>query len=241
MLVIPAIDLKDGKCVRLYQGRMDRAVVYAEDPLEMALRWQEEGAQRLHVVDLDGAVQGKRVNAPAVAAICRTVRIPVEVGGGIRDLRALEEVLDLGARWAILGTLACCQPTVLAQACQRFPGRVLASIDARGGKVAVAGWTQATEVEASDLGRLCAQMGVEAVVYTDIARDGAQVGVNVEAAAALARETRIPVIASGGVASLEDVRRLKNFESDGILGIIMGRALYTGAVSLKEALKEAQG
>lgn len=241
MLVIPAIDLKGGKCVRLYQGKMDKTTVYADDPAAMARRWQEEGAERLHVVDLDGAVLGTNVNAGAIIAICQTVTIPIEVGGGIRSLRAIEQVLDLGVRWVILGTVACREPQVVAEACRNFPGRVLVGIDAREGKVAVAGWTETTEMEASTLAGRCAELGVKEIIYTDISRDGTQVGVNLTATAALARTISIPVIASGGVAGLEDIRRLKRVEQEGVKGVIIGRALYTGAIRLKEAIKEAQG
>ncbi len=240
MLIIPAIDLKGGKCVRLYQGEIDKATVYADDPAEMARRWQEEGAKRLHVVDLDGAVSGARVNAEAIAAICQAVTIPVEVGGGIRNLQAIEQVLDLGVQWVILGTVACRKPQVVAEACQNFPGQILVGIDAREGKVAVAGWTETTEMEALTLAGRCAGLGIKEIIYTDISRDGTQVGVNVTATAALAQATSIPVIASGGVAGLEDIRRLRGAEQDGIKGVIIGRALYTGAISLREAIKEAQ-
>jgi phosphoribosylformimino-5-aminoimidazole carboxamide ribotide isomerase len=241
MLIIPAIDLKDGKCVRLYQGEMDKTTVYADDPVEVARRWQEEGAKRLHVVDLDGAVLGASVNAAAIAAICQTVTIPIEVGGGIRSLQAIEQVLDLGVKWVILGTVACREPQVVAEACRNFPGRILVGIDAREGKVAVAGWTETTEMTALTLADRCADLGVKEIIYTDISRDGTQAGVNVTATAALARAISIPVIASGGVAGLADIRRLRRAEQDGIKGVIIGRALYTGAIKLKEAIKEAQG
>jgi phosphoribosylformimino-5-aminoimidazole carboxamide ribotide isomerase len=241
MLVIPAIDLKGGKCVRLYQGEMDKAAVYADNPVEVAHRWQEEGAERLHVVDLDGAVLGASVNVEAIATICQTVTIPIEVGGGIRSLRAIERVLELGVRWVILGTVACREPQMVAEACRSFPGQILVSIDAREGKVAVTGWTETTEMEAATLAGRCAELGVKEIIYTDISRDGTQVGVNLAATAALARAISIPVIASGGVAGLEDIRRLRSVEQDGVKGVIIGRALYTGAIKLKEAIKEAQG
>ena len=241
MLVIPAIDLKGGRCVRLFQGDMRRETVYADDPTEVARRWQAEGARRLHLVDLDGAVSGASVNATAIVAVCRAVDIPVEVGGGIRSLGAVEEVLRLGATWAILGTVALRQPEILEEACRRFPGRVLVGIDARAGRVAVSGWTETTEVEAAALARRCAEAGAREIIFTDIERDGTQAGVNAEAAAALARAARLPVIASGGVASLGDIRRLKAVERDGVKGVIIGRSLYTGALTLGEAIREAEG
>jgi phosphoribosylformimino-5-aminoimidazole carboxamide ribotide isomerase len=240
MLIIPAIDLKGGKCVRLYQGKMDKATVYADNPAEMARRWQEAGAERLHIVDLDGAVSGVRVNAEALAAICQAVTMPIEVGGGIRNLQAIEQVLDLGVKWVILGTVACREPQVVAEACENFPGRILVGIDAREGKVAVSGWTETTEMTALTLAGRCADLGVKEIIYTDISRDGTQAGVNAAATAALARAISIPVIASGGVASLEDIRRLRGVEQDGVTGVIIGRALYTGAIKLEEAIKEAQ-
>ena len=202
MLVIPAIDLKGGRCVRLYQGDMNQATVYSEDPVATALRWQGEGAERLHVVDLDGAVSGAGVNTAMIEKICRALTIPVQVGGGIRDLAAVERLLSSGVNRAILGTVAYRQPEVVAAACQRFPGRITVGIDARAGKVAVQGWTEATELEAVELARRCATMGVSEIVYTDIARDGTSHGVNLDATLALARSVALPIIASGGVASV---------------------------------------
>lgn len=237
MLVIPAIDLKAGRCVRLYQGDMDRATIYSDDPVATARRWQSEGAERLHVVDLDGAVSGAGVNTVVIEQICQALRIPVQVGGGIRDLGAVERLLSRGVSRAILGTVAYRQPEVVAAACQRFPGRITVGIDARGGKVAVQGWTEATELDASDLARRSAAMGVSEIVYTDIARDGTEQGVNLDATLALARAVSLPVIASGGIASLRDIERLSPLEPEGIIGVIVGRALYTGAVKLAEAIK----
>jgi len=236
MLVIPAIDLKDGQCVRLYQGDMNQATVYSDDPVATALRWQSEGAERLHVVDLDGAVSGSGVNTSIIGRICRSLTIPVQVGGGIRNLEAIERLLFLGVKRVILGTVAHRDPEVVAAACQRFPGQITVGIDARGGKVAVQGWTETTTIDAIDLAQQCAQLGVSEIVYTDIARDGTEQGVNLEATLALARAIPLPVIASGGVATLRDIQRLAQFESRGISGVIVGRALYTGAVNLAEAI-----
>jgi phosphoribosylformimino-5-aminoimidazole carboxamide ribotide isomerase len=241
MLVIPAIDLKGGRCVRLYQGDMDRATVYSDDPVATALRWQSEGAERLHVVDLDGAVSGTGVNTAAIEHICAALTIPVQVGGGIRTVAAAEHLFASGVSRVILGTVAYRQPEIVAEACRRFPGSITVGIDARAGKVAVQGWTEATTLEAVTLAKQCAEMGVSEIVYTDIARDGTELGVNVDATLALARAVALPIIASGGVASLRDIERLAPFQKEGISGVIVGRALYTGAVNLAEAIAQAKG
>jgi phosphoribosylformimino-5-aminoimidazole carboxamide ribotide isomerase len=241
MLIIPAIDLKAGRCVRLYQGDMNQATVYSDDPVATALRWQSEGAERLHVVDLDGAVSGARVNTVVIEQICQALAIPVQAGGGIRDLGAVERLLSRGVGRVILGTVAYRQPEIVVEACQHFPGRITVGIDARGGKVAVQGWTEATELAASELAKRCAGMGVSEVVYTDIARDGTEQGVNIEATLALARSVSLPIIASGGVASVHDIERLVPLASEGIAGVIVGRALYTGAIKLPEAIAVAKG
>lgn len=240
MLVIPAIDLKGGRCVRLYQGDMDRATVYSDDPVATALRWQSEGAERLHVVDLDGAVSGAGVNTTAIEQICAALTIPVQVGGGVRTVATAAQLFTCGVSRIILGTVAYRQPEVVAEACQRFPGRITVGIDARAGKVAVQGWTEATELDAVTLAQQCAEMGVSEIVYTDIARDGTEQGVNVDATLALARSVALPIIASGGVASLRDIERLAPLSKEGITGVIVGRALYTGAVNLAEAIALAK-
>lgn len=240
MDIIPAIDLKAGQCVRLYQGDMAQATIYSDDPVVVARRWHDAGAEWLHVVDLDGAVSGAGVNTTVIEKICQAVRIPVQLGGGLRSLEAIERVFALGVRRAILGTVAYRQPEIVAEACGRFPGRITVGIDARDGKVAVQGWTEATELEATQLAEQCQAMGVGEIVYTDIVRDGTQQGVNIEATRALARAIQIPVIASGGVASLEDIERLRPFEADGVRGLIIGRALYTGAVDLAEAIQRVR-
>jgi phosphoribosylformimino-5-aminoimidazole carboxamide ribotide isomerase len=241
MLVIPAIDLKGGRCVRLYQGDMNQATVYSDDPVATALRWQSEGAERLHVVDLDGAVSGAGVNTAVIEHICQALTIPVQVGGGIREVAAIERLLAMGVSRVILGTVAYRQPEVVATACRRFPGRITVGIDARAGKVAVQGWTEATELEAVELAKRCARMGVSEIIYTDIARDGTAQGVNLDATLALARAVALPIIASGGVASVHDIERLVPLEPDGVVGVIVGRALYTGTVKLAEALAIAKG
>lgn len=240
MLVIPAIDLKGGQCVRLYQGDMDRATVYSDDPIATALKWQNEGAERLHVVDLDGAISGASVNTPVIQQICQTLTIPVQVGGGIRTLDAVEHLLTHGVSRVILGTVAYRQPDVVATACQRFPGRITVGIDARAGRVAIQGWTEATELDAITLAKRCADMGVSEIVYTDIARDGTEQGVNLDATLTLAQAVSLPVIASGGVANLQDIERLAPLHQEGIAGVIVGRALYTGAVQLAEAIAVAK-
>ena len=237
MLVIPAIDLKAGQCVRLYQGDMDKATVYSDDPVETALRWQREGAQRLHVVDLDAAVGRGEENRAAIGRICNALRIPVQVGGGVRSLDGLERLLSLGVQRAILGTLAYREPATVAAACRGFPGRITVGIDARNGKVAVHGWTETTDLDAAELAVRCQDQGVSEIVYTDIARDGTQHGVNAEATRALAEAVSIPVIASGGVASLADVERLLPLEAVGVTGVIVGRALYAGGLHLPDALR----
>lgn len=237
MLVIPAIDLKAGQCVRLYQGDMNQATIYSDDPVTTALRWQSEGAERLHVVDLDGAVSGTGVNTAVIAKICRALTIPVQVGGGIRNFEAIERLLFLGVTRVILGTIAYRDPETVAAACQRFPGQITVGIDARDGKVAVQGWTEATTVEAIPFAKQCEGMGVSEIIYTDIARDGTEQGVNREATLALAQAVSLPIIASGGVASLQDIERLAALEPKGIKGVIIGRALYTGAIRLAEAIQ----
>jgi phosphoribosylformimino-5-aminoimidazole carboxamide ribotide isomerase len=241
MLVIPAIDLKAGRCVRLYQGDLNQATIYSKDPVATALRWQSEGAERLHVVDLDGAVSGAGVNTTVIKQICQPLTIPVQVGGGIRGLDAIEGLLSCGVARVILGTVAYRRPEVVATACERFSGHITVGIDARVGKVAVQGWTEATELDAITLAERCAGVGVSEIIYTDITRDGTEQGVNLEATLALARAVSLPIIASGGVASIRDIERLVPLEAEGIVGVIVGRALYTGAVKLAEALAVAKG
>ena len=237
MLVIPAIDLKAGQCVRLYQGDMDKATVYADDPVETALRWQGEGARRLHVVDLDAAVGRGEENRAAIGRLCKAVHIPVQVGGGVRILDGLARLLSLGVERAILGTLAYREPATVAEACDCFPGRITVGIDARNGKVAVHGWTETTGLDAVELAVRCQDQGVGEIVYTDIARDGTQRGVNDAATRALAEAVSVPVIASGGVASVADIERLLPLEAVGVTGVIVGRALYAGGLRLRDAIR----
>jgi phosphoribosylformimino-5-aminoimidazole carboxamide ribotide isomerase len=236
MIVIPAIDLKDGRCVRLFQGEMDRETVYFADPLEAAKHWAGEGAELIHVVDLNGAVEGRPVHTREIAAICKSISIPVELGGGLRSLAALAEAFALGVARAIVGTAAYDNPEFLRQACEKFPGKIIVGIDARGGKVAVKGWKETTALDAVELARRVEGDGASRIIYTDIARDGTREGVNIDETRRVAQAVNIPVIASGGVATLDDIRRLKAIESDGVEGVIVGRALYTGAVRLREAV-----
>jgi len=236
VIVYPAIDLKGGQCVRLLKGDMRAATVFNDDPAAQARTFEGQGFRWLHVVDLDGAVAGKTANGSAVEAILRAVAVPVQLGGGIRDAASIERWLERGVRRVILGTAAVKNPELVRDACRAFPGAVAVGIDARAGKVAVEGWAKTSEVSALDLALRFEDCGVSAIVYTDIERDGALAGVNVEATAALARRLETPVIASGGVASLDDIRALQRHESDGIEGVICGRALYDGRIEPKAAL-----
>jgi phosphoribosylformimino-5-aminoimidazole carboxamide ribotide isomerase len=237
MLVIPAIDLKGGRCVRLVQGDMARETVYAEDPVAVARGFEHAGAEWIHVVDLDGAVRGMPVNADAIGAVCRSVGARVEVGGGIRDLTTLARVFAAGAGRVVLGTAALEDPDFFTEACRRHPGAVLAGIDARRGKVAVAGWTKDSATEVAELAVRVHAAGAAGIVFTDIARDGTGAGVNAEAVDALARAVGVPVIASGGVASLDDVHALVALGRANLAGVIVGRAIYTGALDLAAALR----
>lgn len=235
MILYPAIDLKDGNCVRLLRGDMEAATVFGTDPAAQALAFQQAGARWLHLVDLNGAFAGRPVNAAAVESILAAVSIPVQLGGGIRDMDTIGFWLERGVRRVILGTVAVENPALVTEAAQRFPGRIAVGIDARDGRVATRGWAQDTEVTATELARSFEHAGVAAIIYTDIDRDGAMQGPNVAATAALARAVSIPVIASGGVSRLEDLIELR--DSGVIAGAISGRALYDGAIDLAQALQ----
>jgi phosphoribosylformimino-5-aminoimidazole carboxamide ribotide isomerase len=237
MEVIPAIDLLEGRCVRLYQGDYDRSQVFDDNPADVAKHWVEQGASRLHVVDLDGAKAGKPVNLDAIAKIAAAVSVPIQVGGGLRDYTSITALLGVGVQRAILGTIAVEQPQLVADLCGEFPGQILVGIDARNGKVATRGWLETSEVEATVLASQIAAMGVAAIIYTDIHRDGTLSGPNLDALRELASGTSVPVIASGGVSSLTDLLSLLALESLGVSGVIVGRALYTGNVLLQEALR----
>ena len=243
MQIIPAIDIKDGQCVRLKQGDMQGATVFSEDPAAIARHWLELGAQRLHLVDLNGAVAGKPRNELAIREVVSVIgdEIPVQLGGGIRDLDTIERYLDDGISFVIIGTAAVKNPGFLHDACYAFPGHIIVGLDARDGKVATDGWSKMTGHDVVDLAKKFEDYGGEAIVYTDIGRDGMLTGVNVEATVKLARELTTPVIASGGIASLQDIHDLVPYEGDGIIGAIAGRALYEGRLDFKQALKAAKG
>jgi phosphoribosylformimino-5-aminoimidazole carboxamide ribotide isomerase len=239
VILYPAIDLKEGRCVRLVRGEMNAATVFNDDPAAQAQSFVDAGCRWLHLVDLDGAFAGKPMNAKSVEAILARVKVPAELGGGIRDLATIEAWLGKGIARVILGTAALTNPDLVKAGCRRFPGKVAVGIDARGGKVAVEGWAKTSEMTALDLALRVEDAGAAAIIFTDIDRDGVLAGVNVAATAALAQKLKTPVIASGGVASLADITALKVHEKDGIAGAILGRALYDGRIDLPAALKVA--
>ena len=238
-LVIPAIDLKRGRCVRLVQGRAENETVFSEDPVATALQWQAQGAPRLHVVDLDGAWAGAPAQAAIVRAIIGALSIPVQVGGGLRDRASVEQVLEAGARWAVIGTRAALDPTFLGEICRACDERIIVSVDASDGRVAVDGWTRVLDLDAVALVRDAAAAGAAAILYTDIARDGTQEGPNLWSTEAVAKAAGIAILASGGVSCLDDLRQLAGIP--GVEGAIVGRALYSGAVDLRRALAEVGG
>jgi len=242
MLIIPAIDLKDGRCVRLKQGDMNDATVFSEDPAGMARHWLDQGAARLHVVDLNGATAGKPKNEAGIKAILSAIdgRIPVQLGGGIRDLDTIERYLDLGVSYVIIGTAAVKNPGFLQDACTAFSGHIIVGLDAKDGKVAVEGWSKLTGHDVLDLAKKFEDYGAEAVIYTDIGRDGMLNGVNIEATVKLARALRVPVIASGGLTGLPDIEALCAVEAEGISGVITGRAIYEGTIDFRQALALAE-
>jgi len=237
MLLIPAIDLKNGQCVRLRQGRMDDVTVFSADPVAMARRWVDEGAARLHLVDLDGAVRGEPVNLKVIEQIAAAVNVPVQAGGGVRDEDTVQRYIDAGVDYVIIGTKAVNTPHFMRDLCLEYPRHIFVGIDARDGRVAVNGWNKLSHHTARDVAAHCERDGVEAIIYTDISRDGMMAGFNAEVTAELARSVTTPVIASGGVSSADDIRRLKTLEEDGVVGCIIGRALYEGGLTLAECLK----
>lgn len=237
MDVIPAIDLLQGRCVRLYQGDYEQSQVFDENPVAVARQWADEGATWLHLVDLDGAKVGRPVNQQAIESIVSAVDIPVQVGGGLRDRQSIVDLLAMGVKRVILGTIAVEQPDLVERLCQEFPGQIVVGIDARNGKVATRGWLETSEVEAVTLAQTMANLGVAAIIYTDIHRDGTLQGPNKPALRELATATSVPVIASGGISSVSDLMSLLGLEPIGVSGAIVGRALYTGAISLKEAIR----
>lgn len=240
MLLIPAIDLKDGNCVRLRQGRMDDDTVFSDDPVDMATRWVKEGCRRLHLVDLNGAFAGEPVNGQAITDIAaKYPDLPIQVGGGIRDEQTIEAYLKAGVTYVIIGTQAVKDPAFVARACKAFPGHVIVGLDAKDGMVAIDGWATVTEHNVADMSRQFEQDGVEAIVYTDIGRDGMMSGVNVEATQSLANAISIPVVASGGITNLDDVRLLCAAEASGIPAAITGRAIYEGTLDFAEGQRLA--
>ncbi|MDQ7074258.1 MAG: 1-(5-phosphoribosyl)-5-[(5-phosphoribosylamino)methylideneamino]imidazole-4-carboxamide isomerase [Gammaproteobacteria bacterium] len=236
MLLIPAIDLKNGQCVRLRQGRMDDDTVFGDDPVAMASRWVDAGARRLHLVDLDGAFAGKPVNAGVIGAIAKKYpELPIQVGGGIRNADSIAAYLDAGVSYAIIGTQAVRDPSFVTEACKRFAGHIIVGLDANDGKVALEGWAEASDVDAIELAKRFEGDGVSAIVYTDISRDGMMQGVNRDATQQLAEAMDIPVIASGGVSNMDDIRGLIEVRESGIMGAIIGRAIYEGSIDLAQA------
>ena len=238
MLLIPAIDIKDGKCVRLRQGRMEDATVFIDDPVEAAVRWVTAGARRLHIIDLDGASTGKPVNRDVVRRITETYPdVPIQIGGGIRDEDTVQTYLDLGAQYVILGTRAVNEPHFVSDLCVAFPGHIIVGLDAKDGKLMVNGWSKLAKHDVVDLAQRFENDGVEAIIYTDISRDGMLSGVNIEATKALAESIRIPVIAAGGITNLDDIRRLCEIVDSGLYGAVTGRAIYEGTLDYAEGLE----
>lgn len=235
MLLIPAIDLKEGHCVRLRQGRMEDDTVFSENPLDVARKWVEAGAKRLHMVDLDGAFAGKPVNAEIIHQICATFPdLDVQIGGGIRDEDTIQAYLEAGVRYVIIGTKAINAPHFVGDVCAEFPGHIIVGLDAKDGKVAIDGWSKLSHHDVTDIAKQFENDGVEAIIYTDISRDGMMKGVNLESTRDLARAIHIPVIASGGVTNYDDVKALCHYESEGVTGAIVGRAIYEGSIDLAE-------
>jgi phosphoribosylformimino-5-aminoimidazole carboxamide ribotide isomerase len=239
MLIIPAIDLKDGRCVRLFQGDMDKETVYFDNPVDAARHWIDDGATFLHIVDLNGAVEGRPVHTKEIAAICQQSGLSVELGGGLRSLAAVETALSLGVSRVVIGTAAYTNAEFLQALCKTFPSKIVVGIDARQGKVAVKGWKETTSMDAVELAKRCEQDGASRIIYTDISRDGTKEGVNVDETLRIARAVKIPIIASGGVASLDDIRLLIPLEKEGVEGVIVGKALYSGAFTLEQAFRAA--
>jgi phosphoribosylformimino-5-aminoimidazole carboxamide ribotide isomerase len=237
MIVIPAVDIKGGRCVRLLQGREDSETVFSDDPAAMAKRWESEGAERLHVVDLDGAFKKSPQNVDAITRILERVEIPVQLGGGIRSLETIARYLELGVHWVIVGTEAAKNPSMVKEACRAFPGRIIVGIDARKGMIAIEGWTETTEQRAIDVAKSYEKLGVAAIVFTDIYKDGMQKGPNIEQTREMAESLSIPIIASGGVSDIHDIETIAKLAPVGVMGVITGRALYDGTLKLKDALE----
>ncbi len=241
MLVVPAIDLKDRRCVRLYQGDYQKETVYGDDPVAIARGFEEAGAELIHVIDLSGAKEGRPVHRDLIREIVKAVSVPVEVGGGIRDLDTIAAYLDDGVDRVILGTIACREPELVREACRQFPQRIVVSLDVRGDYVAVEGWTEESQIHYLELAKLFEDAGLRAIIFTDITRDGTEEGVNLKRVEPLLEAVSIPVYLAGGVSSLEDIRRVLPLEEKGLEGVITGRAIYTGALDLREAIRLAKG
>jgi len=237
MIIIPAVDIKNGRCVRLLQGRKDEETVFSNDPVKMAIKWDEEGAELIHVIDLDGAFEKSPQNLNSIKKIIESVEAGVQVGGGIRDNKTIRMFIDLGAKRVIIGTEAIKNPKLVKDACKEFPGRIVVGIDARNGMVAIEGWTETTKIKAVDLAKQFEDCGVAAINFTDIYRDGMQTGPNIKETIIIAENVSIPVVASGGVSNIEDIKKLIQLKKNGVAGIITGRALYSGNLNLKEAIE----
>ncbi len=240
MLVIPAVDIKDGKCVRLYKGERDSAKVYYENPVDVAKMWEEKGAGRIHIVDLDGAFEGRPKNMHLIERIASSVSVPVELGGGVRDRATVKALLDVGVSWVILGTVVAEDFQLFSEICQEFPGRVIAGIDGRKGKVVVKGWEEEEPLSVLELAKRVEGLPVEAIIFTEVSRDGTLEGVERDLTRRLAEAVSVPIIASGGVSSLEDIKAVKELEPLGVMGVIVGKALYEGRFTLEEAIEVAK-
>ena len=240
MIIIPAVDIKDGNCVRLLQGRKDKETVFSNDPVAMAQRWEREGAERLHVIDLDGAFDQKPRNLPVIEKIIQNIAAPVQVGGGIRQRSTIDRYLEIGADRVIIGTEAIRNPDLIVDSCKAYPGRIVVAIDARKGMVAIEGWVEITRTSAVELAKRFEACGVAAINFTDIHRDGMQTGPNIEETRRMAEAISIPVVASGGVSSLDDIRKLLPLEASGVVGVITGKALYAGTLRLADAIAVAR-
>ncbi len=239
MLIIPAIDLKDGKCVRLLQGDFNQSTVYSDHPADIAARWQKEGAKRIHVVDLDGSREGSPRNMNVIREIVRTVNTPLQVGGGIRDMKTVDSYINMGVTYVILGTVALKDKQFVLDACAAYRGHIILAIDARDGKIAVEGWTESTDRSPAEIASGYRGLGLDSIIYTDIQRDGMESGVNIASTKMLAESVDIPIIASGGVASIHDIKKLVEAGEPGIMGVITGKALYSGALKLEDAIAAA--
>ncbi len=240
MKIIPAVDIKEGKCVRLKQGIASAKTIFSDKPEEMAKRWYELGAERIHVVDLDGAFSGKPINFDIIEKIVKSVPAEIEVGGGIRDIETIERYISIGVKYVILGTIAIESPDMLIEATQRYPKKIILGIDAKDGQVAVEGWVKGSKLTPTEIAKRFEGYDIASIIYTDIKRDGMKTGPNIEAAKKLASSVNIPIIASGGVATIEDIKKIIDLSSYGIEGVIIGRALYDGDIDLKEAIKIAR-